>query len=752
MAQLTINLPNNETATIPDWTLETTMNNMAKDMAKISKTIEEENKKLIKAITGGTGSNSTANSASTNTKEKETKATEEHIKTVSKTTKEYSNFRGNLVNFGGAVGGVIGGIVTGVGALTGAIAALTTGTMLRYTSSLNRLTDVGLNQADEFMETNFALRRFGMSLVGATDFTLNTAQAMQALGGNAVTGMLQRFDALNASGADFGLTLQDNMKLFEEELVIATRLGNIGRLSEKQQQSLATSMTKLIKTQITYSGALGESVDVVRTFTLSLLNNASDFQSRLLLTNEATRQEMLKGAQEFVSVLRATGGTLGGELAAAALEAASFGAIGFSDSAKRFITVLPGLSGSFNMLIKDFNQGLIDGEEVAMAFTEQMATLSRAEKNRIFAIARTGDQQALVLAKGVMQFEKSFTKIQKMGDSFKDIDPVQFQRTLNLVQSSGTQLIATVGAVKDKFITSLIKNINYDDFNNSFKAMKNAIQELANTFFGIESESEPFAEMFAKKIPMAVDVMTIKIGMFNDRVKAFLDENKDAGFMKTFTDVVKPALVKLFDMISLEFGVLLHSIGLRMADAFVPFVNYSEQEIEQKKKEYRNDRAMYNLQKYSFSETDNIARSNVMINPDPNSLSLSAAQSAISRQTNEYGKVSGGFIGDFGGQRFLNTPGTGGKAKVVSLGSTQLSTIESQQLKKYMEDGKVPFKVQQTAGAVDFGTATPGGGDFKQSFDQDGVEGLSNQELKTYFETLILLARKQVKVVEEGNM
>ena len=36
--------------------------------------------------------------------------------------------------------------------------------------------------------------------------------------------------------------------------------------------------------------------------------------------------------------------------------------------------------------------------------------------------------------------------------------------------------MSTLGAVKDKCITSLIKNINYDDFNNSFKAMKNAIQ------------------------------------------------------------------------------------------------------------------------------------------------------------------------------------------------------------------------------------------------------------------------------------
>jgi len=751
MAQLTINLPNNETATIPDWTLDTTMANLAKDMSNISKTIEKENIKLIKAITGGTGSNSTANNASNNTKEKETKAQKKHTETVSQTTKEYSNFRGRLVSFGGAIGGVVGGLVTGVGALTGAITALTVGTMLRYTGSLNRLTDVGLNQADEFMETNFQLRRFGMSLVGATDFTLNTAQAMQALGGDAVSKMLGRFDALNASGADFGLTLQDNIKLFEEELVIATRLGNIGRLSEKQQQSLATSMTKLIETQIAYSGALGESVDVVRTFTLSLLNNASDFQSRLLLTNEATRQEMLKGAQEFVSVLRATGGTLGGELAAAALEAASFGAIGFSDSAKRFITVLPGLSGSFNLLIKDFNQGLIDGEEVAMAFTEQMATLSRAEKNRIFAIARTGDQQALVLAKGVMQFEKSFKKIQNMGDNFKNIDPVQFQRTLNLVQSTGTQLMSTLGAVKDKFITSLIKNINYDDFNNSFKAMKNAIQSLAETFFGIESDSEPFAEMFAKKIPMAIDVMTIKIGMFNDKVKAFLDENKGAGFMKTFTDVVKPALVTLFDMISLEFGVMLHSMSLRIADAIIPGIKYSEEEIEREKQEYRERRQIYNLQKRSFAETPNIAKE-VMANQDPNDLSASAAQTAIARQTNKYGRVDGGYIGDFGGQRFLNTSGTGGEAQVVSLGSTQLTKDESAQLKKYMEAGKVPFKVQQTQGSAQFGAATPGGGNFKKSFDQDGVQGLSNEELKTYFETLILLARKQVKVVEEGNM
>ena len=33
MAQLTINLPNNETASIPDWKLDTEIENMAKAMA-----------------------------------------------------------------------------------------------------------------------------------------------------------------------------------------------------------------------------------------------------------------------------------------------------------------------------------------------------------------------------------------------------------------------------------------------------------------------------------------------------------------------------------------------------------------------------------------------------------------------------------------------------------------------------------------------------------------------------------------------
>ena len=121
---------------IPDWAKEVTMQKMAKDMAKLSKTIEDENLKLIRAITGGKGSNKDANDASNATRQG-TKNQQEQNEEIKKTTKEYNNMRGMSVSLGAAVGGAIGGLVSGVGMLTGAIMALTTDTIFKYTASLS---------------------------------------------------------------------------------------------------------------------------------------------------------------------------------------------------------------------------------------------------------------------------------------------------------------------------------------------------------------------------------------------------------------------------------------------------------------------------------------------------------------------------------------------------------------------------------------------------------------------------------------
>lgn len=741
-----ITLDNGQTV-VPDWAKETTMKRMAADMSKLSKTIEDENLKLIRAITSGKGSNNDANKASNNAN---SKAQQENTKEVQKVTKEYGNMRGLFVDFGSAVGGAVQGIVTGIGAVTGAVAALAGDVMLRYTGSLNRLTDVGLNQADEFVQTNFELRTFGLSLADATNFTLSTASAFQALGGETITKMLDTFDTLNSAGADFGLRLEDNIEVFRDELRFATRMGNIGKLTEKQQQALVKQTSELLETQIQFSGALGESVEVIRMFAINTLENATDFQARLLLTSEATRQEMLKGAQEFVSVLRATGGELGGELAAAAIEAASFGAIGFSESAKRFITVLPTLSGSFNNLINNFNNGLIDGKEAALLFTEQLGNLSEGEKQRIFAIARTGDQQALQMAKGIMQFEKAAKKIADMGEDFEKLDPVGFQRMVNLISGSGSQLMESIVAVKDKFIMSFLVGIDYDKFTNAFASLRESLINLAETFFDIDGKQSNLGTLFGEKLPLAIDYVTVKITQFNTALSKFLENNEDAGYLETFKKAILPIFERIGLMLETEFKVMMAGLFARMN----PLGDRSEEGIQKVKDRKREELELRNVQRKNNEISEKIYDETIGKRGTGRGASFpSTADLKISARDGKAGYLGDVNTPNVGNMRFVS----GANQEVYSLGSTKLLQSEQEKLNRFLNNETKfgeNFALRKRAfDEIGIGGLGQGGqrDAFRSSFDTDGVEGLSKEELKNYFETLILLTRKQTKVVEEGN-
>jgi len=762
-----ITLDNGQTV-VPDWAKESTMKRMAADMSKLSKTIQDENIKLIRAITSGKGTNNDANQASNNAN---SKAQDENTKQVKKASREYNNARGLFVDMGSAFGGAVQGIITGIGAVTGAVAALAGDVMLRYTGSLNRLTDVGLNQADEFVKTNFELRTFGLSLADATNFTLTTAGAFQALGGESVNKMLDTFDTLNDAGSKFGLRLEDNIEIFRDELRFATRMGNIGELDLKQRQQLVARTSDLLETQIAYSGALGESVEVIRMFAINTLENATDFQARLLLTSEATRQEMLKGAQEFVSVLRATGGELGGELAAAAIEAGSFGAIGFSEAAKRFITVLPTLAGSFNNVINDFNRGLIDGEEAALMFTEQLGNLSEGERQRIFAIARTGDQQALQMSKGIMQFEKAAKKISDMGESFKDVTPVEYQRMVNLVSGSGSQLIETITAVKDKFVMNFLMGIDYNNFNNSFASLREALINLAETFFDIDGDTSALAEMFGKKLPVAIDYMTVKISQFNTALAKFLEDNEGVGYLETFKAKIIPILENIGKMLEMEFKVMIAGLVARLMpgsteEKVQAAKDRKREEITLRRENAKNEK----LSKEAYDESLGRVYDTISIGPPTPGLSTGGFLGApMTKGTVEITTASAadrimsgrnmaaGFLGD------VNTPGVGNlryvsdaNQNILSLGDTKMSQNEKEMLERFMNqeasfmDKQRVFRAESSELGFGF-TDKEGRGKFKDTFDTNRDNVLSNEELKNYFETLILLTRKQTKVVEEGN-
>lgn len=764
MAQLTINLPNNETASIPDWKLDTEIENMAKAMTMLSRTMEKDNAKLLKAITGGTGNNSTANNASNNTKDKNSK--KEQTEETKKATKEIGKFRGGLALGAGVVTNALGGLAVGLQVAIAGLTSLTVGTLFEFGSSLNKLTAVGLNQGDQFLNNNFLLRTFGMSLEQATDFTINASNAMQNIGMKGVTNLLKEFDALTLSGSKFGLTLVDNRDIFREELKFATRMGNLNRLDERQRKEMIRVTSGVLDTQILYTQALGENLETIRAFALQTLEGSTDFQARLLLSSEATRQTMLRGAQEFVSVLRATGGTLGGELAAAAVEAGSFGAIGFSEAAKRFITVLPSLASGFNNVVRGFSNDVLDGEEAALTFTKILGNLSDSERRRVFAIARTGDQQALVMAKGIMQFEKSFDRIQKL--STAELDPNQIQTTLNLLNVSGRKMIETLTGVRDKFILSFVQGLDYDKFNKAFGDMQRAVTDLAYTLFGFTKETEENGKKiegsggiitrFAEALPVLIGKFTANVDLLSAKVKKYFDGGKD--LTDVFSDLLFPSFKELMSFLGFEFGILMKEMMMRVRNATKFFPKDDEEmeadinEMREKKRFERSHRlteAQNQVAQGYINQRDQYNAKNSQ-NAYPDGFTPGQVRASHYNQP-EYPKAPPGIFE------------LGNTGQVYNLGSDTLSKEEQKRLKNLLKSSNPIGSLEMALLNDKF----PSIGLYKKpkltdierkykeleasganmQFDADKSGTLEGEEVKALMKTLIQLTRKQSKIIEK---
>ena len=153
------------------------------------------------------------------------------------------------------------------------------------------------------------------------------------------------------------------------------------------------------------------------------------------------------GVQSFLSGMFAMGGEAGGEIGAAVLEAASMGAVGFSEAAFGFITVLPGLADNMQSVIADFNAGVIDGSEAAMSFTKELGNLSQGERDRVFLLARAGDEQAKMMAKAIIQFEQSADKMEKQGLEIENV-----QRGFNAFNA----ILKTVRSVFDNLVNTFM--------------------------------------------------------------------------------------------------------------------------------------------------------------------------------------------------------------------------------------------------------------------------------------------------------
>lgn len=330
-------------------------------------------------------------------------------------------FGGMIFKAGSYVAGTLVGYATYIG-----------NTMLGAGDSLNELaaTGVGFNTTFQGFSDSAGL---GVSaLSGLTGGFKQSAALIGQYANVVAVGGIGRFasqmEYAAAVSQDLGMAMEDSMEQFGDAIANRQKLLNIGNVSQSRMNS-QVQMT--IKSQMAYATALGVSTEELRAFVDSLIQDNGLLTASLLQFSDTVRSDVVAGIETFASGMAAMGGKAGQDIAAAFLEAGSAGAIGMSESAIGFATALPSLAGPMNEFTEAMRNGTLtqkQAQEMTTTVTKSLGNLSASEKQRIFLMARTGDQAAQTMANAITQFEQSEEKIDEINNMFGqkfDMDAVQ---------------------------------------------------------------------------------------------------------------------------------------------------------------------------------------------------------------------------------------------------------------------------------------------------------------------------------------
>lgn len=496
--------------TLPEYSRESTQADMLKALNKLAGLTTEEVKTLDEVLKETKDQNKTSKEEKELLKtgfEKLTKVTKDQKE------KEFQGFETKLTKAGGALGKVVGFTAK---VLSGAfLTSLTvvTGKFNQLGQVFNDLTKQGLAfdeaQGMSVMSQIKAFNQLGMSTEEAANFMMDTARATRTLQGGLVN-QLEQFQDLTKFGGALGMTLEDSVKVFGEEINRRTQYLGLGQLNARQLSNMNKGIADTVKKQVKFAQALGVSTVEIQGFVDSVLGDNGTFTSALLRVPEAARDSMLKGATDFVGTMRALGGKVGGELGAATLEAATFGAIGFSDAATNFMTVLPSMAGTMNKAIKEFEAGTLDGADMAQQFAGQLGNLSQMERDRVFAFARAGDETAKELAKAVVAFEQSEKRLKQMN---KDLNINGVQAGFNAFNT----ILKRIGTIFDEIINTFAQGFGegIGDISGGLQNLQNNIIRFINKLLGGATGAESGLMDFGKRVgKKAAEIIDFLNGMF----------------------------------------------------------------------------------------------------------------------------------------------------------------------------------------------------------------------------------------------
>ena len=501
--------PNNEVYKTPDWARESTLQKLVELMGGKNdgpNTDVKEQNNLIKSLSDDLKNLSDGLEENQKNLKNLDEGLEDAVKDINdKFEKVGFSFQRLGESVGGFVGKVIQGTVGAAMVILGSVITSVTAKIIQLSDAFTNLSQVGISLEGGTASTIARFNELGMSTKAATDFMYDNAQVMRVMGNNAVPGVIDSFLQVTEQGQGLGLTLKDATNLLGSELSMRTQLFNLGKLDNQQKGQMIRYQAQVNKNQLEYSKMLGVSTEEMRSFVDSVLSNNQMLMANMIRLPAETSAQLTTGVSDFLSAMRAAGGEAGGEIGAAVLEAASMGAIGFSDAAFGFITVLPSLADNFNGVIQDFNSGLIDGRGAAQAITQELGNLSESEKNRVFLLARAGDQQAQMMAKAIVQFEQSAEKFVKTGTTIEE-----FQKGMQALDTIQRKLRGGFDALFNNFMAGFGEGM--EGIGDVMVNIGNQLQPLLANLFGMKTGTgktteavQSFGKLVGGKVKTAME-------------------------------------------------------------------------------------------------------------------------------------------------------------------------------------------------------------------------------------------------------
>ena len=353
---------------------------------------------------------------------------------------------------------------------------------------------------------------------------------------------------------ELGISLEDSMGVFSESLKSRQMLMNVGNADQGRMNKQIQKSTKM---QMAYATAIGVSTEEMSAFVESLTRNNGLLTSSLLRFDDTLRGDVIAGIEVFASGLAGMGGQAGQDIASAFLEAGTAGAIGMSAAATGFVTALPSLAGPMNEFANAMKDGTLTQEQskdMVNSLTGQLGNLSAGEKDRIYQMARIGDESAKTMANAIAQFEQSESKLKEVNEKFGtafNMDAVQkgtnqFNKMMTNISGGASNAFYSLFA--DPEIMKVIE----DGMSEIFAMFGMGVDDLAGSAMdagGMVKSMVPAVKSF---VGFIVDIGKSVAGFF---AKFKTDEGFDFGAM--FSGIIGKAKSALFTAILTFVGVWL---------------------------------------------------------------------------------------------------------------------------------------------------------------------------------------------------